>query len=299
MYTGRSDFRDVPRADIVSVVSTLSPRVGAELLQHYDVLTLRDHAGVQWNVKPVAITDESFTKGGKLKSNAGKINLSRNEYKDLSPADQFRQQVASVNNYDAMLQMVRTHKKKADEMIAKYTLPQQNTLAKKDLASALQSVYRKDYISQGPGQAGSHAVGGFPAVLAEQNAPRYMYDIGLDRSLRTQTVLPDNGHLYSAFGNKDIAGSLENMRGQEGEVNQHDGAHEKLKYISREKNLTNGRIKSMETLHGLMKDAEAKGASDQELEYMLGKLMDLGGATNQINQMLQGLDNTSIIIANS
>jgi hypothetical protein len=290
MFTGKSDIRDVPRDEIIQVAESLPPRIGAELIREYDQALLEDFVGAQWNLNRKEISDEDITKAGTVRKTAGQIEMSRNQYKDLSLEDRIDAKIAAVRNFDALISVLG----KSDEAVANAMPNQPNTLARQDLAAALEaSVSAPTYVSKGPGQVGSHAVGGFRANQAKENALQYLYDMGRDRALGTRTVLPQQGHVLDAYSNPEIAGDHTLMRGQEGEVNMHDGSPEKLVKLSRAENLNNGRVKAMEDLKGLLGELQASGASDETLSRLLSTMMELGDSSNQINKQLSSRNNSA------
>ena len=266
-----TDLRDIPRKEILAVAKTLPSEVGLSLIRDYDKAIIEDNTGVQWKVTAGPI--KRTAKG--VRADSGKLAFERQTYDDLSVRDKIDQTLTAVRNYDALIASLG----KSPSQLVDSVLPQERSLARRDFDAALkESGQAASVFQQGPGQVGSHA-GYFNAEMSRANALQYLWDMGVDRQTRTRTVLPQQGHILDKAKNKELAKDLSNMRGQEGEVNWWDGSGDYVN-MTREENLRNGRKRAMERFAGpesLIEELQNSGASNEEVEFIVGRVMELAG----------------------
>ena len=240
-------------------VTDLPSRLQLDMLRDYDVGTLRDNAGLQWQIVP---SDVVINATGKVRQGSGKADIVRRSYEDLSLPEKFYETINSIRAYDRTI----AQSKLSDAEMQARLQPQRSSIARNDLRAALaNTATASTALGKGPGQVGSHAEK-FQGPIRLDNATQYMWD-SHDRLYGGVLGLGQQGHVLAKSNNPEIARDISLMRNQQGEVNWWDGDGNYVN-MTREENLLNGKRKALERLGGLIAQYENSAASVPELERL-------------------------------
>lgn len=253
-------WRDsLSRDELVSAVNDLPSRLQLEILRDYDVGTLKDNAGLQWEIVPSEVV---VNKGGKPRQGSGKADIVRREYDDLTLAEKLWETINSVRAYDRTIAQSQLNDA---EMLSRLQ-PQRNSVARDDLKAALaNTATATTALGKGPGQVGSHSEK-FKGPIRLDNATQYMWD-SHDRLYGGLIGLGQQGHVLAKSNNPEVARDISLMRNQQGEVNWYDGDGNYVN-MRREENLLNGKRKALERLGGLIAEYENSAISVPELDRL-------------------------------
>lgn len=250
-------------------VSGLPPRLQLDMLRDYDVGTLRDNAGLQWQIVPSKV---ALNATGKVRQGSGTAEIVRREYDDLTLAEKFYETINSIRAYDRTI----AQSKLSDAEMESRLQPQRNSIARNDLKAALaNTATATTALGKGPGQVGSHSEK-FKGPIRLDNATQYMWDTH-DRLYGGLIGLGQQGHVLAKSNNPEVARDITLMRGQQGEVNWYDGDGNYVN-MTREENLLNGKRKALDRLGGLIAQYENSAVVVPELERLrdaaIGLLID-------------------------